>query len=121
MNDRATKAILLAALVTVIAGCGGAAQSYEDARFVQPEPEDPAALEDEQREAERALSDELARTEPRCEVACDLAERICDLSERICGIRERHPDDPELAARCRDGSARCESARARVAERCPCE
>lgn len=121
--SRAVKRVRVAAVLIAIAvglpACGGAAP--HEATYVEPEREDPSALDDEQRELERALGEELARPELDCGAACDLGARICDLSERICGIATRHPRDTELERRCTDAGGRCDVARERVAERCACE
>lgn len=111
--------VVLAAVT--IAGCGGAAQPYPSDYDVEPEREDPAALEREQVELERQLGEELSRPEPDCSAACSLSTRICELADRICGIAGRHTSDIVLASRCEDGNERCASARERVAERCACE
>lgn len=83
--------------------------------------EDPNALSESLDAQERALAEELARPEPRCEVACELGASICDLSARLCAIAGRHPSDAELNERCRDADIRCERARETIAERCTCE
>lgn len=118
MSERWLVAVLAA---VTIAGCGGAAQPYPNDYDVEPEREDPAALEQEQIQLDRQLGEELSRPEPDCSAACSLSTRICELADRICGIVGRHSSDEGLAARCTDGNERCGSARERVAERCACE
>lgn len=88
---------------------------------VEPERDDPSALSQALGAQERALAEELASPEPRCEVACELGVGICQLSGRICEIAGRHPSDAELSGRCQDADARCERARESIAERCTCE
>ncbi len=52
-----------------------------------------------------------------CDGAGDLRDRICQLSERICELADQ-TEDPLTEQRCEDGTARCASARERVADSC---
>ncbi len=116
---RGKLAALLIAIAVGLPACGGA--TSRESTYVEPEREDPSALDAEQAELERELAEALARPELDCEAACDLGARICDLSERICGIATGHPRDAELGGRCTDAGGRCDLARERLAERCACE
>ncbi|HJL04778.1 MAG TPA: hypothetical protein RMH85_05015 [Polyangiaceae bacterium LLY-WYZ-15_(1-7)] len=67
--------------------------------------------------AEADLGEAFETATVDCDVARDLRDQICDLSGRICAIADETPD-PSTAERCRDGEARCDSARDRVDDRC---
>lgn len=121
MNSRSWLRVAIQCLfVSMIAGCG-AATAYQRGDEVEPERDDPAALEAEQTELDARLSEELARPEPNCDAACDLSSRICELGQRICGIASRHQEDAELGQRCTDARGRCDAGREHVAARCTCE
>ena len=109
----------LAILLTSLAACGGARPERD--LYVEPERDDPAALDRQQAERETELSELLLRPEVDCAAACPLGEAICDLSTRICEIARRHPLDTPLSRRCDDAAARCDRASERIAERCTCE
>lgn len=110
---------LLAAGLLAGAGCGGSA--YYEPDDVEPEREDPVELASEQAERVEELDAVLARPEVDCAAACPLGDAICDLGERICGIADRHPEDEPTRDRCTDASARCDSARERIAASCQCD
>ncbi|HVU04621.1 MAG TPA: hypothetical protein VHE30_22840 [Polyangiaceae bacterium] len=70
--------------------------------------------------ARAALSDAVQKLDqavqlasPDCPTARSLRDRICELSGRICRLTSG--PDPL----CKDSSARCESAKTRVASECP--
>jgi hypothetical protein len=63
------------------------------------------------------LEGALRLSTPDCTTAWALRDRICDLSTRLCGIAEQS-NDPDVAARCTDGRARCERATTRVRAQC---
>lgn len=111
---RAGRRAALTLLLLGYAGCGGASMVGEPTT-VTVERESPAQLEGEQLALAEELSAVLARREPDCAAACDLAGSICELSERICGIADRHPRDRDFARRCTDSAGRCEATRERVA------
>lgn len=108
---------LLALLLALPACGGGPSYGYPD---VEPSFDEDVELTQEQVQAEQQLDEVLARPEPDCAAACDLGARICDLSTRICALAHRNPHSPEIASRCTDADGRCQSARMRIAEVCPC-
>jgi hypothetical protein len=111
--------LALSLLLCALPACGGGApsRSYD---AVEPSLDEDVELAEQQLEADRQLSEVLSRPEPDCAAACDLSATICDLGTRICGLSQRNPHSPEIASRCQDSTARCESARSRVAEVCTC-
>lgn len=57
-------------------------------------------------------------SEPDCDVAADLRNRICELAARICRIAENQPNDADLQGMCERATAACEDARRDVTVNC---
>jgi hypothetical protein len=112
----------IAALALTLASCGGPSSQYE--RNVEPEldrqpaaPDSPEGMSAEQTALQTEFDEELSRPEVDCTRACDLAGRICGLADRICTIAAQRES---VASLCTDARGRCETDRARTAERCQC-
>jgi len=106
----------------VLCAVSGCAANYHAGTTQPPivEPQQGELQELERQQVDRSEALNQAAASAECRDVCGHVEAICRLSDRICRIADRHRGHAAAASACQRSTQRCQAARKRVAERCPC-
>jgi hypothetical protein len=109
----------LASILAITLGLFGCASVSSDSAMPRRDEHRSAAVQRELAKAEAELQILQASSAPDCPHVCRLVANICDLAQRICAMADEEGSE-ELRSRCRDGTLRCQRARAATAAGCGC-